>query len=51
MFFLMLDAKFKNICLISSFIGYEQNKVIVKEYDKQFIKDTKNHKKKVKGNV
>jgi len=47
MFFLMLDPKFKSLCLISSFIGYEQNKAIVEKYDKQFIKDTKNHK--IKG--
>ncbi len=40
----MLDPKFKNLCLISSFIGYEQNKAIVEEYDKQFVKDMKNHK-------
>jgi hypothetical protein len=46
MFFLMLDFKFKFFCLISSFIGYEQNKAIVEKCDKQFIKDTKNHKNK-----
>jgi hypothetical protein len=42
----MLDPKFKSLCLISSCIGYEQNKAIVEEYDKQFIKDTESHKDK-----
>jgi hypothetical protein len=33
--FLMLDPKFKNLGLVSSFIGLEQSKVIVKGYDKK----------------
>jgi hypothetical protein len=35
MMFLTLDPKFKNLGLVSSFIGLEQGKVIVKEYDKK----------------
>ncbi len=42
----MLDPNFKSLCLISSFISYEQNKAIVEKYDKHFIENTKNHKDK-----
>ncbi len=31
----MLDPRFKNICLVSSFIGLEQGKAIVEEYDRK----------------
>jgi hypothetical protein len=34
MFCLMLDPRFKIICLVFSFISVEQGKVIVEEYDK-----------------
>ncbi len=34
---LMLDLKFKNICLIIFFIGYEKGVSIVEEYDRQSI--------------
>jgi hypothetical protein len=32
MFFLMLDPRFKTLCLVSSLIGHEQSKAIVEEY-------------------
>jgi len=35
MFFKMLDPRFKTFHLISSFIGREQGKVIIKKYDKK----------------
>jgi hypothetical protein len=31
----MLDPRFKNLHLVSSFIGLEQGKAIVEEYDKK----------------
>jgi hypothetical protein len=31
----MLDLRFKNLRLVSSFIGLEQSKAIVKEYDRK----------------
>ncbi len=31
MFFFMLDLRFKNLHLVASFIGFEQNKVIVEK--------------------
>jgi hypothetical protein len=37
MFSLMLDPRFKTFCLVSSFIGHEQGKAIVEEYDKQSL--------------
>jgi hypothetical protein len=30
---LMLDTRFKTLCLVSSFIDHEQGKAIVKEYE------------------
>jgi hypothetical protein len=33
MLFLMLDTRFKTLCLVSSFIDHEQGKGIVKEYE------------------
>jgi predicted ATPase len=33
MFSLILDPRFKFFCLVSSFIKYEQRKVIVENYD------------------
>jgi hypothetical protein len=33
-YFLMLDLRFKTLCLMSSLIIYEQGKVIVEKYDK-----------------
>jgi len=37
-FFLMLDPNFKTLHLVSSLIGHEQGKTIVKEYDNFLIK-------------
>jgi hypothetical protein len=37
MFYLMLDPRFKAFCLVSSFIGLEQGKAIVEEYDKKIL--------------
>jgi hypothetical protein len=34
---LMLDHKFKNLHLVSSFIGLEQGKANVEEYDKKTL--------------
>ncbi len=31
----MLDPRFKTLCLVSSLIGHEQGKALVKEYDKK----------------
>jgi hypothetical protein len=31
----MLDPRFKILCLVSSFIGREQGKAIVEEYEKK----------------
>ncbi len=36
MFSLMLDLKFKTLCLMSTLIGYEEGKAIVEEYDNFF---------------
>jgi hypothetical protein len=36
MFSLILDPRFKTLCLVFSFIGCEQGKVIVEEYDNFF---------------
>jgi hypothetical protein len=33
----MLDLKHKSLCLVFSFIGHEQDKTIVEEYDKRFF--------------
>jgi hypothetical protein len=35
--FLMLDPRFKTLCLVCSFISLEQGKAIVEEYDKKII--------------
>jgi hypothetical protein len=37
MFSLMLDPRFKTLCLVSSFIGLEQSKAIVEAYDKNYL--------------
>jgi hypothetical protein len=37
MLFLMLNPKFKNLDLVSSFIGLEQSKSIVEEYDRKTL--------------
>jgi hypothetical protein len=37
MIFLMLNPKFKNFCIVSSFVGREQGVVIVEEYDKKTL--------------
>jgi len=37
MLFLMLDPKFKSLCLVSSFIGREQKVAIVEEYNEKFL--------------
>jgi hypothetical protein len=34
---LMLDHRFKNLHLVSSFIGLEQGKAIVEEYDRKTL--------------
>jgi hypothetical protein len=34
---LMLDLRFKTLCLVSSFIGLEQGKAIVEKYDKKSL--------------
>jgi hypothetical protein len=36
MFSLMLDLKFKTLCLVSTFIGYKEGKAIVEKYDRNF---------------
>ncbi len=33
----MLDHRFKTFCLVSSFIGHEQGKAIMKKYDKKSL--------------
>ncbi len=35
MIFLMLNPRFKSLCMISSFVGREQGVAFVKEYDKK----------------
>ncbi len=37
MFFFMLDLRFKNLHLVASFIGFEQNKVIVEKNDRNTL--------------
>jgi hypothetical protein len=34
---LMLDARFKNLCIISSFVGWEQNVNLVEEHDNKSL--------------
>jgi hypothetical protein len=34
---LMLNPKFKSLCMISSFVGREQNVALVEEYDKKIL--------------
>jgi len=34
---LMLDPRYKSLCIISSFVGREQDVVLVKEYDKKSL--------------
>jgi len=35
MLFLMLDLKFKSLCLVSSFVGRKEGVSIVDEYDRR----------------
>jgi hypothetical protein len=37
MIFLMLDPRYKNLCIISSFVGREQGVVLVEEYDRKSL--------------
>ncbi len=37
MLYLMLDPRFKNLCLMSSFIGLEFSRAIVEENDKKTL--------------
>jgi hypothetical protein len=37
MFSFMLESRFKTLHLVFSFIGYEQGKVIIEEYDKKTL--------------
>ncbi len=37
MFFLMLDPRFRNLHLLSSFFNHEQTKVIIEEYDTKHL--------------
>ncbi len=37
MIFLMLDPKFKSICLVSSFVGREQGVALVEEYERKSL--------------
>jgi hypothetical protein len=37
MLFLMLDPRFKNLCLVSCFVGQEEGVSIVDEYDKRTL--------------
>jgi hypothetical protein len=37
MFSLMLDLRFKILCLVSSFIGKEQNVAIIEKYDRKSL--------------
>ncbi len=37
MIYLMLDHRFKNLHIISSFVGCEQGVNLVKEYDRKFL--------------
>ncbi len=34
---LMLDPKFKSLCLVSSFVGREQGVALVEEYERKFL--------------
>jgi hypothetical protein len=37
MIFLMLDSRFKNLHILSSFVGREQGVVLVEEYDRKSL--------------
>jgi len=37
MIFLQLDLRFKNLCIVSSFVGREQGVVFVEEYDRKSL--------------
>jgi hypothetical protein len=37
MVYLMLDPRFKSLCIVSSFVGREQGVVIVEEYNKKSL--------------
>jgi hypothetical protein len=37
MVFLMLDPRFKSLCIVSSFVGREQGVVLVEEYDRKSL--------------
>jgi hypothetical protein len=37
MIYLMLDPRFKSLCIISSFVGREQGVVLVEEYDRKSL--------------
>jgi hypothetical protein len=37
MILLMLDPKFKSLCIISSFVGKEQGVALVEEYDRKSL--------------
>ncbi len=37
MIFLMLDSRFKSLCIISSFVAREQGDVLVEEYDRKTL--------------
>jgi hypothetical protein len=37
MLLLMLDLRFKNLCLVSSYVGKKQEMSIVEEYDKKAL--------------
>jgi len=37
MFFLILDPRFKTLCLVSSLVGHEQGKAIVEKYDEKYL--------------
>jgi hypothetical protein len=34
---LMFNSRFKNLCIISSFVGREQNLIVVQEYDRRSL--------------
>jgi hypothetical protein len=37
MIFLMLNPRFKNLCIVSSFVGREQGVALVEEYDRKSL--------------
>jgi hypothetical protein len=37
MFYLILDHRFKTLCLVSPFVGCEQGKAIMKEHDNKYL--------------